>query len=125
MVERMHHIALIVSEREQSLRFYEALGFSLTESVLRPERGDEILFMSGHGVVLEVFVDATRPPRPTYPEALGLRHIAFTVGDVSSACEALTALGYRPESIRVDTRTGAAMTFVKDPDGLPIELREY
>lgn len=125
MIEKMHHIALIVAERERTLRFYEALGFSLTESVLRPERRDEILFMSGHGILLEIFVDATHPPRPTSPEAMGLRHVAFSVDDVSSACEALRALGYQPESIRVDTRTGAEMTFVKDPDGLPIELRAY
>ena len=125
MIERMHHIALIVSERERSLRFYEALGFSLSESVLRPERRDEILFMSGHGIVLEIFVDATHPKRLTAPEALGLRHIAFTVDDVSSACKALRALGYEPEATRTDSRTGAEMTFVKDPDGLPIELRAY
>lgn len=36
----------------------------------------------------------------------------------------LLQAGYQPEPMRVDTITGKAMFFVKDPDGLPIEIHE-
>ncbi len=124
MTGRLHHIAIICSDRSASLRFYGALGFTVTEVCARPERGDEIIFMSGHGISLELFAVSNRPERPTSPEAYGLRHIALVVDDVAAACGELCAVGYQPEAIRSDSRTGELMTFVKDPDGLPIELRE-
>ncbi len=120
----LDHIALLVSDRESSLRFYQTLGFVLAASHPRPERGDEILMLRGHGVTLELFAAAGRPPRVTRPEAYGLRHLALHTADVSADVRLLEAAGYRPEPIRRDTFSGARMTFVADPDGLPIELHE-
>ena len=124
-IERMHHIAIISSEKEKMLRFYvDGLGFAVTCCHVRPERHDEIVMLQGHGVVLEVFVDDSHPPRVTGPEALGLRHLAFLVDDVEAMISHLRACGFEPESLRTDSFDGKRMTFVKDPDGLPIELHE-
>ena len=124
MIRGLHHIAILCSDREASLRFYETLGFDLYESNLRPERQDEILMMRGHGVVLELFVSKNNPPRVSNPEAYGLRHLALAVDALDDLVRALERAGYQPEPIRRDTFTGEQMTFVKDPDGLPIELHE-
>ena len=124
MIRGLHHIAILCSDREASLRFYETLGFDLYESHLRPERQDEILMMRRHGIVLELFVSEDRPARPTGPEAYGLRHLALAVDALEEVLRTLTDAGYAPEPIRRDTFTGERMTFVKDPDGLPIELHE-
>ena len=124
MIRGLHHIAILCSDREASLRFYTALGFALYESHVRPERNDEILMLHGHGITLELFVSEGNPTRPTGPEAYGLRHLALAVDALEEVLRTLTDAGYAPEPIRRDTFTGERMTFVKDPDGLPIELHE-
>ena len=124
MICGLHHIAILCSDREASLRFYETLGFDLYESYPRPERQDEILMLRGHGIVLELFVSKNNPPRVSDPEAYGLRHLALAVDALDDLVSTLEHAGYQPEPIRRDTFTGEQMTFVKDPDGLPIELHE-
>ena len=124
MIRGLHHIAILCSDREASLRFYETLGFALYESHPRPERQDEILMMRGHGIMLELFVSKNNPMRVSGPEAYGLRHLALAVDGLETILEDLTDAGYQPEPVRRDTFSGERMTFVKDPDGLPIELHE-
>ena len=80
--------------------------------------------MNGYGIVLELFISAGNPQRVSGPEAYGLRHLALGVTDAQAAREKLIAAGYAPEPIRTDTFNGRKLFFVKDPDGLPIELHE-
>ena len=124
MIEGLHHIAILASKRAETLAFYEALGFVVTENHIRPERNDEIIFMEQAGTTLEVFISAGNPPRVSGPEAYGLRHVAFRVSDAAAVREVLIRSGYAPEDLRSDTFSGKAMFFVKDPDGLPIEIHE-
>ena len=124
MIEGLHHIAILASERARTLAFYQALGFTVTESHVRPERNDEIIFMQQSGVTLELFICANNPQRLSGPEAYGLRHLALHVADAAAAREALLRKGFAPEELRWDTFTGQAMFFIKDPDGLPIEMHE-
>ena len=117
MINQLHHIAIIVSS-EAGIDFYKALGFVEKSRV---DRGyDQIIWMTGYGVVLEIFVDGTHPKRVTNPEALGLRHLAFEVDDADTEWMRLRI--YNPEPIRI-TDDGKKVFFVKDPDGLPIEIR--
>lgn len=130
IIAGLHHIAILCSDREASLRFYETLGFVVNESHVRPERKDEIIFMEqqgcvdGHGIVLELFISEKHPQRVSNPEAYGLRHLALRTENAEVARENLITAGYNPEPIRTDTFNGRKLFFVKDPDGLPIELHE-
>ena len=124
MIGGLHHIAILTSEKARTIAFYEALGFRMTACCPRPERQDEIIFMEAAGVTLEVFVSQGKPPRVSDPEAYGLRHAAFAVTDAESVREALLRAGYQPEPLRRDAINGKAMFFIKDPDGLPIEIHE-
>ena len=125
MIEGLHHIAILCSRREEALRFYrDGLGFCITEEHLRPERGDEVLLLEGCGITLELFIAAGRPERVSGPEAYGLRHLALRTADLEQLTEHLAQLGFRPEPVRRDAFSGEKMTFVKDPDGLPVELHE-
>jgi len=119
----LHHIAIIVSN-EDSIRFYQTLGFQVKERHERPERNDVIVMMEWEGVTLELFIDASHPKRLTNPEAMGLRHLALKCEDVVVVHEGLKRAGYSPENIREDSFTGEKMFFVKDPDGQPIEIHE-
>ena len=116
MIQGLHHIAIIVSS-EESLGFYGKLGFRETQRFIREK--DTIVFMDAYGMVLEIFIDPTRPTRVTDPEAMGLRHLALKVDDVKKT---LAELGMDAEEIR--QVNGKHFTFFKDPDGLPIELHE-
>ena len=73
---------------------------------------------------IELFIIPGAPPRPSYPEARGLRHLAFRVDDVEAAVERLAARGVEAEPVRMDPYTQKRMTFFHDPDGLPLELHE-
>jgi glyoxylase I family protein len=77
--------------------------------------------MTGYDEKLELFIDSTHPERITNPEALGLRHLAFEVDDVDAEWERLRQ--FNPEPIRTKD-DGKKVFFVKDPDGLPIEIRD-
>lgn len=73
---------------------------------------------------IELFSFPNPPARPSYPEAAGLRHIAFEVDNVEEAVRELTRHNVAVETIRVDPLTNRQFTFFADPDGLPIELYE-
>ena len=122
MILGLDHIAIICSS-EQSIDFYKQLGF---EETSREDRGYDILvFLRGFGFTLEIFIDPTHPPRVGCPEAMGLRHIALRVDNVEATPDELkinAELEINADPIRV--REGKHFTFFKDPDGLPIELRE-
>ena len=90
----------------------------------RPERGDWKLDLRCGDMELEIFGKEDAPARPSYPEACGLRHLAFCVKDVDQTVAELAKLGIACEPIRFDTFTGKKMTFFADPDGLPLELHE-
>ncbi|OYW95344.1 MAG: hypothetical protein B7Z18_03625 [Alishewanella sp. 32-51-5] len=74
------------------------------------------------GSQLELFSFVGAPPRPSRPEAQGLRHLAFAVTDLDAWLAYLQQQGVATEPVRVDEYTGKRFTFFQDPDGLPLEL---
>lgn len=116
----LDHIAIIVSDYQRSLEFYGVFGF---REVDRYQREHDILGMWSNGdVMLEMF-EKKAPPRVTDPEAMGLRHLAFCVEDLDAEIRNLQTHGIEVEPVRVDMY-GRRFTFFKDPDGLPIEMKE-
>ncbi len=124
MFKRIHHAAIIASDYEASKRFYTGcLGLRVVGETYRAERRSHKLDLAlPDGSQIELFTFPDAPSRPDSPEALGLRHLAFAVEDVAACKAALEAMGISVEPIRVDETTGAAFTFFKDPDGLPLEI---
>lgn len=123
--EQLHHVAIIVSDYERSKAFYvEKLGFPVLRENFRAERGDWKLDLKFGDAELELFAIPGAPERPSYPEAQGLRHLAFQVKNVEEAVAELAKRGIECEPIRTDPYTGGRMTFFHDPDGLPLELHE-
>ena len=125
MLSGIHHVALWVSDLVKAKAFYvDALGFAVESEHARPERGDIILNLRMVDMRLELFSGAGHPPRMSWPEALGLRHLAFRVTDIDAALKVLADKGVVAEPVRTDAFTGERMTFINDPDGQPIELHE-
>jgi glyoxylase I family protein len=123
---RVHHIAIIGTDYERSKHFYTSvLGFELLEEVYREERESWMGKLALDGAyIVELFSFPEPAVRPTWPEATGLRHLAFAVDDVAGTLAELDEVGVRHEELRVDPYTRKAMAFFFDPDGLPLELYE-
>lgn len=126
MLLRLHHAAIICGDYDVSKRFYtQTLGLAVIAEHYRAERRSWKLDLGlPDGSQVELFSFPDRPPRPSWPEARGLRHLAFEVDDVACWKAALEAKGVAVEAIRVDEYTGRRFTFFADPDDLPLELYE-
>ena len=125
MLNLTHHIAIICSNYEKSMDFYvKKLGFSVIRAVERPQQNDMLIMLQQGQTVLELFIRSDAPTRPTDPEALGLRHLAFRVENIEPVVAWLNEKGIETEPIRNDTINGGRFTFFNDPDGLPLELHE-
>lgn len=122
----VNHIAIIASDIEQSIDFYvNKLGFGIIRRVYREERKSWKVDLSLNGeYLIELFTFPDAPARPSYPEALGLRHLAFSVSDIEECIKELNAKGIKTEDIRIDPYTGNRCVFFSDPDNLPLELVE-
>jgi glyoxylase I family protein len=122
----IHHIAIICSDYEKSKDFYvRILGLKPIREVFREERKSYKLDLEVNGhYQIELFSFPDPPERAGYPEAAGLRHLAFAVADIEAAVEYLTSQGIKVEPIRIDPYTDKKFTFFADPDGLPLELYE-
>ena len=122
----LHHVALICSDYGRSRDFStRVLGLAIVHEQYRAERQSHKLDLAlPDGAQLELFSFPLPPPRSSYPEACGLRHLALKVRDLGSCIQALQDEGLAVEPVRVDPVSGARFTFFADPDGLPIELVE-
>ncbi|MBT9187007.1 SMU1112c/YaeR family gloxylase I-like metalloprotein [Zobellia russellii] len=123
---KVHHIAIICSDYQKSKHFYvEVLGLEILNEVYREERQSYKLDLALNGnYIIELFSFPNPPKRPSRPEALGLRHLAFEVDNVSIERQKLMEKGVNVEPIRTDEFTGRKFTFFADPDNLPLELYE-
>ena len=126
MLLSIHHAAIICSDYAVSKRFYtETLGLAVIAEHYRESRQSYKLDLAlPGGGQLELFSFPDAPPRPSRPEAQGLRHLAFAVDDVAQCKTWLERQGVAVEPIRTDEYTGRRFTFFADPDGLPLELYE-
>ncbi|EGQ8355444.1 VOC family protein [Vibrio cholerae] len=124
MLKRIHHAAIICSDYPRSKAFYtEILGLRVVAENYRAARDSYKLDLAlPDGSQIELFSFPNAPERPSFPEAQGLRHLAFVVDDVAEIKTQLEQQGVSVEPIRIDEYTGKAYTFFADPDGLPLEL---
>ena len=125
-IRAIHHIAILTDDYERSKRFYvEVLGFEIIEETYRAERQSYKLDLAIAGrYQIELFSFPEYRERASYPEAKGLRHLAFAVDDVEAAAAELQRKGVTVEPVRVDALTNKKFVFFTDPNGQPLELYE-
>lgn len=126
LLRRIHHAAVICSDYAASKHFYtQLLGLRVLAEHYRGERNSFKLDLAlPDGSQIELFSFKNPPARLSYPEACGLRHLAFEVDDVTQCKNYLESHGVAVEAVRVDEYTGQRFVFFSDPDGLPLELYE-
>ena len=124
MLTGLHHVAIICSDYDKSKHFYtEILGLTVIAEHYRAERDSYKLDLQlADACQIELFSFNNPPERPSYPEARGLRHLAFALDDIENFVNYLRKQGLEVEPIRYDEFTGKKYTFFNDPDDLPLEL---
>ncbi|WP_415280217.1 VOC family protein [Clostridium perfringens] len=124
-LKKIHHVAIIASDYKKSKDFYvNLLGLKIIREVYREERDSYKLDLEIGDSQIELFSFKNPPKRSSYPEACGLRHLAFEVENIDEQVRELKEKGIKVEEIRIDEFTGRKFTFFSDPDDLPIELYE-
>ncbi len=122
---RIHHVAIIASDYARAKDFYtRILGFEIIRETHRKERDSYKLDLQVGDAQIELFSFPDPPPRPSRPEAQGLRHLAFSVPDFDATRARLLGSGVELEEVRIDPTTGRRYFFFPDPDGLPLEIVE-
>jgi catechol 2,3-dioxygenase-like lactoylglutathione lyase family enzyme len=132
-------LSLCVRDLERSRRFYgDALGCETEpmQSFARPggtsgdadpttsSEGGRAVVVSRDGLRIELFeLDAARPVEPFASQASSPLHLVFTVDDLDSTLHSLRDRGVEVlEETRTRFAPGVVTCFVRDPDGLPIQL---
>ncbi|MFB3387888.1 VOC family protein [Flavobacterium sp. LAR06] len=125
-LNKVHHIAILCSDYQKSKAFYtEVLGLTIIREIYREERQSYKLDLALNGTyVVELFSFPNPPKRPSRPEAVGLRHLAFEVINLEETIAFLNIKNIESEPIRIDETTEKRFTFIADPDKLPIEFYE-
>ena len=125
-IKKIHHVAIICSNYELSKHFYlNILGCELIKETYRSDRDSYKLDLGvGNNGQIELFSFPNPPKRLTKPEAVGLRHLAFSVSNIEESIQYLQQNNVIVEPIRIDELTNKRFTFFQDPDGLPLELYE-
>lgn len=125
-IKSVHHIAILTDDYEKSKQFYtEILGFSILSETYREERKSYKLDLAINGrYQIELFSFPEYRERASFPEAKGLRHLAFGVENLEEAHKELMSKKVQVEDIRIDELTKKKFCFFYDPNGQPLELYE-
>jgi glyoxylase I family protein len=122
----IHHVAILTDDYEKSRYFYtELLGFAIIKETYREDRKSYKLDLAINGQYqIELFSFPDYKERASFPEAKGLRHLAFAVNNIEEAVTELGAKGIATHGIRTDEITNKRFCFFYDPNGQPLELYE-
>ncbi|HSY61251.1 MAG TPA: VOC family protein [Cytophaga sp.] len=125
-IKAIHHVAILTDDYEKSKSFYtEVLGFTIIKETYRAERKSYKLDLAINGQYqIELFSFPEYKERASFPEAKGLRHLAFAVEDIETAVDGLIAKKVDVQGIRTDELTNKKFCFFYDPNGQPLELYE-
>ncbi|MGN6603937.1 MAG: SMU1112c/YaeR family gloxylase I-like metalloprotein [Ginsengibacter sp.] len=125
-IRSIHHVAILTDDYEKSKDFYSnVLGFTILAETFREERNSYKLDLAINGrYQIELFSFPEFKERQSFPEAKGLRHLAFAVDNIEEAVNELLKKEINVEEIRVDELTNKKFCFFYDPNGQPLELYE-
>jgi glyoxylase I family protein len=126
---KIFHTAITVKSIEESRKFYESIfNLKLRTKGERPELGLTFVMLEDEqGVAIELFETNNKLPLNTDLmnfNSLGIKHIAFAVEDVDKLFERALTHG---ATVVWKPQTGVTVkriAFIKDPNGIPIELVE-
>jgi catechol 2,3-dioxygenase-like lactoylglutathione lyase family enzyme len=126
------HTAISVSNLDASMHFYtEILGFTCERIIDIPGGNGRIALLKKADFTIEMFQFADTRSTPDSERILindlrkiGVKHIALRVNDIWAVAAYLQECGVEFINQPVKGARGFFRFFIKDPDGIPVELTE-
>ena len=128
MVIAFEHVGMTSGDLDRTIAFYCGL-LGLTLALRKTNERGEMAFLDTGNGMLEVACPAAEiaRSRDVPPHEAGMRHLTFAVDDVDAMIERLEAAGVQiaePPRNAINTELIRRLAFVRDPDGLLVELVE-
>ncbi len=124
---KIHHIALSVKNLEVSSQFYkDNFGFKEVKRFERKDLGGKAVFLKLDNTQIEIWeFDKQIKNKDDFSNLniIGIKHIAFEVSNLEKIYQKLKSKNMKIGKSKIGA-SGAKYTFLKDPDGLPLELYE-
>lgn len=122
-----HHTAISVRSLEESLAFYEALGYKQVHRYDDPDKVGIKLKLGDY--FLEIFAFQSNQSQPPLDlelgnnlSQIGVKHIALNTDDVDAALADLKTKGLANDKTTILSKGAARFFFIKDPDGVWVEI---
>lgn len=123
------HVGMTAANAERTIAFYcDLLGLRL--ALRKSQASGEMLFLDAGGGMLEIMVPNTlevASARDVPTGEVGMRHLTFAFSDVDAKLAALEEADVevveRPRNAH-NTEMVKRVAFVRDPDGIVVELIE-
>ena len=136
-----HHVAISVKDIDRALKFYrDQLGFevewdidhykgeTLSKVVGLPDADAHVVMLRGYGARIEIFkyyMPAGEESGPKRQCDFGITHFTLSVKDIKPLYERLSKAGVQFNCPPQNLRPGVWATYMKDQEGVTIELVEY
>ena len=127
MFTRIDHVEIVPTDFERSYRFYtEVLGFrehDRTEIGAPPLR--KVVYLTLGDTMLELLDVEDPPTSPRRPFQAGYQMMALEAKDMEAALAYLRERGHPCVWGPHPSNLGSLRAEIRDPDDLPIELRQW
>lgn len=128
MLIGFEHVGTTSGNLDRTIAFYcDLIGLRLV--LRKPQATGELAFLDAGGGMLEIFAPAASvaPSRDVPSAEAGMRHLTFAVTDLDEMIGQLEEAGVpiveRPRGAH-NTELIKRVAFVRDPDGIMVELIE-
>ena len=125
MITGIAHLALTARDMVKSLDFYvRVLGLKKAFSLFNPETGAPwIEYLQAGNQFIELFYNGI-DEHPWKASLRGFNHLCLQVDDIHSTVKGIEAAGYPIDSPVKEGSDKNLQAWLKDPDGVRIELMQ-
>lgn len=125
-----HHTAISVRNLEESLKFYQTLGYQQVHRYDEEDGSMSIVHLKLGDSFLEIFVYKKNADAPKLEleyannlEQVGVKHLALWTDDIEATLAELQAKGLATADTKITVgRTKVSYFFIQDPDGVWVEI---